>query len=244
MFPPSAHSLIARLTNSRQDETANSGMNFDLGSTQPMQIASAALQRLPAAIRGHVEAAAAKHGVDTDGLSRMVFIESGGDPSKRSPSGNHFGLLQLSVPLQKKYGVNNWRDPKQNIEGGIAHLKELVPLAAKAQGVQPGEVTSLSAYIMHQQGSTGGLAILAAAAKNDSRPAWKVIQETVNEARSRYGNKNLMTEQQAKSNVNGNVPSEYRKEFDLNTATAADFVNVWKKRFGPESDRPFLKPQS
>ena len=227
--------LIARSLESRNATTTIGESGFDLNTLQPVKIASA-LGKLRPDIRKYVENAA--KGVDAEALAAVVFKESSGNPNAKSPSGNHFGLMQLSEAILKKHGVKNWRNPQENLAAGVAHMKEMVQSAAGILGIAPKFVTALQAYMLHQQGQFGGGAIIASAANNETIPAWRAIQTMVNKVRG--PNAPQMTEAQAKANLRNNVPSEFRKEFDVNTGTAADFLRIWEKRFGPAANRPFL----
>lgn len=233
MFSPTPNNLVARLIDSRLPKIGNEAA-FDLNAMQPMEIASSALGKLPAATRQHVMRAAAKYGVDANALAAVVFKESSGNPNAESRSGNHFGLMQLSRDILKQYGVKNWRDPQENLRGGIAYMKDMVKEAAKILNVSPERVTTLQAYMHHQQGEFGGGGLVRSAARGETIPAWKAIQNRVSEV---GGN---ISEERAKRNLRGNVPSEFRNEFNVNTGTAADFLRVWEKRIGADASRPFL----
>lgn len=195
---------------------------------------------LSPAIAATADRVAAQQGVDADALKRLIMVESSGNLGAVSPSGNHFGLMQLSRDIQNRYGVSNWRDPEQNISAGIRAIKaDVLPRMAEAMGVEPGEVPTVAVYMGHQQGPVGGPAIMAAAHSGDERPAWKVLQEAVNKARASYGNPNKMTDAQAQGAIRGNTPSEFTG--DVKTMTAGQFVDLWKDRIGePAASRPFL----
>jgi hypothetical protein len=196
--------------------------------------------KLSPSISGVADRLAGRHGVDADGLERLIMVESRGDPNAVSPSGNHFGLMQLSRDIQNRYGVKNWRDPEPNISAGIRSIKaDVLPKMAETMGVEAGEVPTVAIYMGHQQGPVGGTAIMAAAEKDDERPVWKVLQEAVNKARASYGNPNRMTDGQAQGANRGNTPSEFKG--DVNAMTADQFVGLWKDRIGePAASRPFL----
>lgn len=239
MLSSTQNTLVAKLLENRNPNPTIDEPAFDLGATQPMQIASA-LGKLPAATRTHVANAAAKYGVDAEALAAVVFKESSGNPNARSPSGNHFGLMQLSRPILQKHGVTSWSNPQENLRAGIAHMKEMTEAAAKLLGVPAGEVTMLQAYMLHQQGQFGGGAIIASEAKNETKPAWQAIQEMVNKVRGPRAPQ--MTEAQAKANLRGNVPAGAK--FDVNTGTAAQFLKAWENNLGAEANRPFLAPKN
>lgn len=70
-----------------------------------------------------LNASGKKHGVDPRLLKAIMMQESGGDPNIISDAGA-LGLMQLMPFNLKAYGVTNWRDPNQNIDGGAQILAE------------------------------------------------------------------------------------------------------------------------
>lgn len=70
-----------------------------------------------------LNAAGKKHGVDPRLLKAIMMQESGGNPNIISDTGA-LGLMQLMPFNLKAYGVTNWRDPNQNIDGGAGILAE------------------------------------------------------------------------------------------------------------------------
>ncbi|MBC4810889.1 lytic transglycosylase domain-containing protein [Klebsiella quasipneumoniae] len=70
-----------------------------------------------------LNAAGKKYGVDPRLLKAIMMQESGGNPNIISDAGA-LGLMQLMPFNLKAYGVTNWRDPNQNIDGGASILAE------------------------------------------------------------------------------------------------------------------------
>lgn len=70
-----------------------------------------------------LNAAGKKHGIDPRLLKAVMMQESGGNPNIISDAGA-LGLMQLMPFNLKAYGVTNWRDPNQNIDGGAGILAE------------------------------------------------------------------------------------------------------------------------
>lgn len=68
--------------------------------------------------------AASKYGVSGSLLRSVAHVESGMRPDVVSPTGNK-GVMQLSDDLIRQYGISDWKNPAQNIEGGARYLKEL-----------------------------------------------------------------------------------------------------------------------
>ncbi len=66
-----------------------------------------------------------KHGVDPYLVKAVIKAESDFDPNAVS-SKNAQGIMQLIPETANDYGVDNPFDPKENIEGGVRYLKDLL----------------------------------------------------------------------------------------------------------------------
>jgi hypothetical protein len=77
-----------------------------------------------APINDIVEAAASKHGVDPALVHSVIKAESNYNPQAVSIAGAR-GLMQLMPATARQLGVHNSFNPKDNIEGGVKHLKYL-----------------------------------------------------------------------------------------------------------------------
>ena len=64
------------------------------------------------------------HRVRAELLRAIIEVESAYDPAAVSPAGA-VGLMQLMPPTAARYGVGDPTDPRQNIAGGAAHLRDL-----------------------------------------------------------------------------------------------------------------------
>ncbi len=181
---------------------------------------------------------AGREGVNPDALKRLIMIESSGNPNA---GGTFKGLLQISDDIARRYGASNPFDPEQNITAALRNIKaNVLPRMEKALGMAANQVPAIAVYLGHQQGMTGGPAIMAAALKGDTRPAWKVLQEGVNREIASYGGTGGMSDKAAQAAIRNNIPAEYPG--DKNTISAVQFVNAWKNRMGePAASTPFLK---
>ena len=74
-----------------------------------------------------VRKVAQKHGVEPDLIHAIIRAESNYDSFAVSEKGA-MGLMQLMPATAKAYGVNNFCDPEENIEGGTKYLKDLIKL--------------------------------------------------------------------------------------------------------------------
>lgn len=66
-----------------------------------------------------------KHGVDPYLVKAVIKAESNFDPSAVSPK-NAQGIMQLIPETANDYGVGNPFDAKDNMEGGVQYLKDLL----------------------------------------------------------------------------------------------------------------------
>lgn len=78
-----------------------------------------------AKFEGLVQEHAALQGIRPDLVRAVIQVESGFNPSARSPKGA-MGLMQLMPRTARELGVVNAYDPAQNIRGGTAYLRHLL----------------------------------------------------------------------------------------------------------------------
>jgi soluble lytic murein transglycosylase-like protein len=60
-------------------------------------------------------------------IHALISVESGYNPQAISPKGA-VGLMQLMPATARRYGVQDIRDPRQNIEGGVRYFSDLLRL--------------------------------------------------------------------------------------------------------------------
>ena len=101
----------------------------------------------PAGFDGYateVLSAAARYGIDARLVDAVIRVESGGNAGAVSPKGAQ-GLMQLMPATAGMLGVENPFDPRQNVDGGVCHLRGLLDtfgdlslaLAAYNAGAEP-----------------------------------------------------------------------------------------------------------
>jgi len=76
-------------------------------------------------IHALIESIASNHGVDPALVKAMVKTESNYNRWARSNRGA-LGLMQLIPDTGARFGVRDFFDPKQNIEGGVSYLRFLL----------------------------------------------------------------------------------------------------------------------
>jgi hypothetical protein len=126
----------------------------------------------------HIREAAARHGVPERLVSAIIRVESGFNPRAISRKGAQ-GLMQLMPATASGLGVRNAFDPRQNIDGGVRHLRGLLerlgddlPLVLAAYNAGEGAVRShrgIPPYRETQDYVTRIMGLLAAEAP--ARPA-------------------------------------------------------------------------
>lgn len=79
---------------------------------------------MPAHLQSLVDSISRTHGVDPRLVKAVMKVESNYNPWARSSKGA-LGLMQLIPATGKRFGVQDFFDPAQNIEGGVRYLKFL-----------------------------------------------------------------------------------------------------------------------
>ena len=74
-----------------------------------------------------IDAASKTHGVDGALVHAVITAESGYNASAVSKAGAR-GLMQLMPDTAARYGVRNIHDPRENINGGVRYLRDLITM--------------------------------------------------------------------------------------------------------------------
>jgi hypothetical protein len=72
-----------------------------------------------------IDEVAGRHGISPDLVRAVIRVESGFNPWAVSRKGAQ-GLMQLMPATASALGVRDAFDPRQNIEGGVRHLRYLI----------------------------------------------------------------------------------------------------------------------
>jgi soluble lytic murein transglycosylase-like protein len=111
----------------------------DTPKLNPRRLAYRRATSPPPEIDKLVKQTAERHSVDPKLVQAIIQVESDFQSDAVSSAGA-MGLMQLIPATAQRYGVNNPFNAKQNIEGGVSYLKDLLDLF-------DGDVTlSLAAY--------------------------------------------------------------------------------------------------
>jgi soluble lytic murein transglycosylase-like protein len=82
-------------------------------------------EAMPEALRKLVESISLNHGIDPALVRAVIKTESNFNRWAVSPKGAR-GLMQLIPETGRRYGVRDFFDPQQNVEGGVQYLKFLL----------------------------------------------------------------------------------------------------------------------
>jgi len=83
------------------------------------------VREMPAALRTLVDTIAMNYGVDSALVRAVIKTESNFNRWAVSSKGAR-GLMQLIPETGRRYGVRDFFDPQQNVEGGVRYLKFLL----------------------------------------------------------------------------------------------------------------------
>jgi len=110
-------------------KTANNQLSSGEKATAVQSASSAsAWKNVPAAsLEGMIYAAATKYGVDPKLATAVATVESGLTADAVSPA-VAVGVMQLMPDTAKALGVRNLSDPRENIDGGVHYLKDLLTM--------------------------------------------------------------------------------------------------------------------
>jgi len=102
----------------------NAAHNPPLLVSQPVSVRPNNDAKMPEDIQTLVDSISATHGVDPRLVAAVMKVESNYNHMARSSKGA-LGLMQLIPATGARFGVKNFYDPAENIEGGVRYLKFL-----------------------------------------------------------------------------------------------------------------------
>ena len=79
----------------------------------------------PREIQLLVKEVSTRYDMDPGLIASVIGVESGFNQMAVSPKGAR-GLMQLMPATARQYGVRDVHDPRENVEGGVAYLRDLV----------------------------------------------------------------------------------------------------------------------
>ena len=123
-----------------------------------------------------VRKVAKRHGLEPALIHAIIRAESNYESTAVSPKGAR-GLMQLMPATAKAYGVSDYYDPEENIEGGTKYLKDLIKLYAGKTGLV------LAAYNAGQE----------AVKRYKGIPPYPETRDYIKRIQSGYKNANIRT---------------------------------------------------
>ena len=134
------------VSNRRQDSTSYEQKSFPVAKAETVRatryVSADRASRYEDIIAEHSRA----HGVRPELVKAVMQVESAFNPYARSPKGA-LGLMQLMPATAQRFGVKNPFDPRENVRGGVAYLRQLLDryenneqLALAAYNAGPGAV--------------------------------------------------------------------------------------------------------
>jgi soluble lytic murein transglycosylase-like protein len=133
----SAGYFFSGLSGSRAPQPATQEARVEIAEDDNNQVVAEA-DDAELTIDEHIKEVAARHGVRADLVAAVIEAESDFNPRAVSRRGAR-GLMQLMPKTAKRLGVADPFDPKENIEGGVKHLRAMmdrfdnnIPLALAA----------------------------------------------------------------------------------------------------------------
>lgn len=164
---------------------------------------------------------ASEHGLPLDVMMRFAGIESTFNP--RAKTGSYKGLYMLSREEFKRHGSGDIFNAEDNARAFARILKRNANLYERQTGHT---ATGQILYLMHQQGTEGGVSHLA----NPNNLAWINMYNTSEGRRKGKA--------WAKKAIWGNVPASAKREFKkVENVTSQQFTNMWNARYEREGYR-------
>ncbi len=142
--------------------------------------------------------------------SRLFQLESdwGRDPG--TFRGENVGLGQFGPEEMRRYGITDPRNEDQQLRAVALEQQEHSGIFQRQFGRAP---TPGELYLMHQQGASGGPALLA----GGDTPAWQAVRQF------------YPSDRVAQKAISGNLPTT--SGLDPSTVTARQFANYWVNHF-------------
>ena len=120
------HDSVPRFSSHPLDASSRLLIRDDPPPAHPrVSVPNPILQKRRAQLDPLIERVASRQSVEPALVRAVIEVESRFHPQALSPKGA-LGAMQLMPQTARRYGVADRRDPSQNIEGGVAYLKDLL----------------------------------------------------------------------------------------------------------------------
>lgn len=121
--PAAADGIETRVEDGRTVFVSRPDRKPGAAETAPIR-STTTRQKAPPEILRLVEEVSLRYDLDPRLITTVISVESNFDHLAVSPKGAR-GLMQLMPGTARQYGVSNVHDPRENLEGGVAYLRDL-----------------------------------------------------------------------------------------------------------------------
>lgn len=143
---------------SEQDDKAQAYLDFISGDFKiDLNLTGPDFNKMPGNVADAISQAAIRNDVDPDALATIAFIESKFRTDAQNPRSSAGGLFQFIDETAADYGLEDKFDAAQSADAGARLMADNQAAFVQALGRKP---TTGELYLMHQQGTTGGLTLL------------------------------------------------------------------------------------